>query len=171
MAYCRRAVAGRSMPPSQRFWQSFAAQWRTSYGALGAWWTYAESSYTGLDRANIRIESDRIQAVGDALEMPPDAQRLDATGCLILPGLINAHTHAHNNLFKGTGDNWDPRRSVKLRAGPRIAIAPRKTSISPKLLGLSRCSRTAVPRPMTCSWQCPPRPPQMSRLSCGPTPT
>ena len=23
-----------------------------------------------------------------------------------MPGLINAHTHAHNNLFKGTGDNW-----------------------------------------------------------------
>ena len=63
-------------------------------------------SYTGLDRADILIESDRIQAVGDTLEIPPDAQRLDATGCLILPGLINAHTHAHNNLFKGTGDNW-----------------------------------------------------------------
>jgi cytosine/adenosine deaminase-related metal-dependent hydrolase len=27
-------------------------------------------------------------------------------GCLVLPGLVNAHTHAHNNLFKGLGDNW-----------------------------------------------------------------
>jgi len=23
-----------------------------------------------------------------------------------LPGLVNAHTHAHNNLLKGLGDNW-----------------------------------------------------------------
>ena len=63
-------------------------------------------SYTGLERADILIEADRIQAVGDALEVPPDAHRLDATGCLVLPGLINAHTHAHNNLFKGMADNW-----------------------------------------------------------------
>ena len=63
-------------------------------------------SYTGLERADILIESDRISAVGGVLEVPPDAQRLDATGRLVLPGLVNAHTHAHNNLFKGMGDNW-----------------------------------------------------------------
>ena len=27
-------------------------------------------------------------------------------GQLVLPGLINAHTHAHNNLMKGSADNW-----------------------------------------------------------------
>lgn len=63
-------------------------------------------AYTGLERADVLIEADRIQAVGHALDVPPDVQRLDATGCLVLPGLINAHTHAHNNLCKGTGDNW-----------------------------------------------------------------
>ena len=63
-------------------------------------------SYTGLERADILIESDRINAVGGALEVPLDAHRLDATGCLVLPGLVNAHTHAHNNLLKGMGDNW-----------------------------------------------------------------
>src|SRR5207249_617222 len=63
-------------------------------------------SYTALERADILIEADRIRAVGQGLEVPPDVQLLDATGCLVLPGLINAHTHAHNNLFKGLGDNW-----------------------------------------------------------------
>src|SRR5919202_867618 len=63
-------------------------------------------SHTGLERADILIESDRISAVGSVLAVPPDAHRLDATGYLILPGLVNAHTHAHNNLFKGLGDNW-----------------------------------------------------------------
>jgi 5-methylthioadenosine/S-adenosylhomocysteine deaminase len=32
--------------------------------------------------------------------------RIDAIGQLVLPGLINAHTHAHNNLTKGLADNW-----------------------------------------------------------------
>ncbi len=62
-------------------------------------------SYTGLERADILIESDRINAVGNVLAAPPYTHRLDATGCLVLPGLVNAHTHAHNNLLKGMGDN------------------------------------------------------------------
>ena len=64
------------------------------------------SSYTALERADLLIEADRIRAVGQALACAPDTLRLDATGCLVLPGLVNAHTHAHNNLFKGLGDNW-----------------------------------------------------------------
>src|SRR3989442_14086849 len=63
-------------------------------------------SYTALERADILIESDCIKAVGGVLQVPPDAHRLDATGCLVLPGLVNAHTHAHNNLLKGLADNW-----------------------------------------------------------------
>ncbi len=63
-------------------------------------------SYTALERADILIEADRISAVGHALGVPPDVHRLEATGCLVLPGLVNAHTHAHNNLLKGLGDNW-----------------------------------------------------------------
>jgi 5-methylthioadenosine/S-adenosylhomocysteine deaminase len=63
-------------------------------------------SYTALERADILIEAERISAVGQALALAPDTHRLDATGCLVLPGLVNAHTHAHNNLFKGLGDNW-----------------------------------------------------------------
>ncbi len=52
------------------------------------------ASYTALERADILIEADRIQAVGQGLEVPPEAQRLDAAGCLVIPGLINAHTQA-----------------------------------------------------------------------------
>lgn len=59
-----------------------------------------------LERADVLIAEDRISAVGPALQAPAEAPRLDATDCLVLPGLINAHTHAHNNLLRGMGDNW-----------------------------------------------------------------
>lgn len=64
------------------------------------------SSTMTMAPADVLIDADRITAVGPGLSAPPTAQRLDASGCLVLPGLINAHTHAHNNLLKGLADNW-----------------------------------------------------------------
>ncbi len=64
------------------------------------------SECTDLERADILVQGDRIAAVGLHLSAPDDAQEVNATGQIILPGLINAHTHAHNNLLKTSGDNW-----------------------------------------------------------------
>jgi guanine deaminase len=55
--------------------------------------------------ADVLVDGDRITAVGPRLTAPPDATRLDATGKLVVPGLINAHTHAHNNLIKGVAES------------------------------------------------------------------
>lgn len=63
-------------------------------------------SNMSLERADVLIEDDRIAAVGLKIATPGGTQEFDATGHIILPGLINAHTHAHNNLMKGSGDNW-----------------------------------------------------------------
>src|SRR6266487_6383622 len=63
-------------------------------------------SHTALERADILIEADRIRAVGAALDFAPDTHRLDASGCLVMPGLVNAHTHAHNNLVRGRAERW-----------------------------------------------------------------
>src|SRR5579863_8512886 len=35
-----------------------------------------------------------------------NAQTFDARRRLIIPGLINAHTHSHGGLSKGVGDRW-----------------------------------------------------------------
>lgn len=59
-----------------------------------------------IEAADILIDNDRIVAVEPKLDVPSDIKSLDATGEIILPGLINAHTHSHNNLMKGIADNW-----------------------------------------------------------------
>jgi guanine deaminase len=62
-----------------------------------------EEVRSGLD---IRIEDGRIAAVGPALPAgPPPVRIIDATDRLVIPGLVNAHLHSHNNYFRGWFDS------------------------------------------------------------------
>ncbi|HAQ40077.1 MAG TPA: amidohydrolase [Clostridiales bacterium] len=49
----------------------------------------------GDDIANgqVIIEEGKIKAVGKDLEIPEDAEVIDAEGCLVTPGLIDCHCH------------------------------------------------------------------------------
>lgn len=55
---------------------------------------------------DIGIEGDTIERIGPALPAPSGARVIEAEGRILLPGLVNCHTHAHNNLLKGMADNW-----------------------------------------------------------------
>ena len=59
-----------------------------------------------LRAADVLIEGERIAAVGPGLEPPAGARVIEAVGRIVLPGLVNAHTHAHNNLARGRAGNW-----------------------------------------------------------------
>ena len=68
-------------------------------------WLLADDPST-VERRDVLVEGDRIAAVAPELASSPDAQVLDAADHLVLPGLVNAHMHGHNNLLKCSGDNW-----------------------------------------------------------------
>ncbi len=57
--------------------------------------------------ADLLIEGERIAAVLPAGTVVEDAQRFDAAHRLVIPGLVNGHTHGHGGLSKGAGDKWD----------------------------------------------------------------
>jgi 5-methylthioadenosine/S-adenosylhomocysteine deaminase len=72
---------------------------------------------TAARAADIVLEGDIIVAI--VLPGSADApQRIDATGRLIIPGLVNAHTHGHGGLAKGIGDRWS--LELLLNGGPWI---------------------------------------------------
>ena len=48
---------------------------------------------TGRRTADVAIDGGRITAVEDALPRDADAREIDATGLLVLPGVIDVHTH------------------------------------------------------------------------------
>lgn len=60
----------------------------------------------GLGRADLLIEGDRLVAVGLDVGAPAGAEEIDAAGFIVLPGLVNAHTHGHNNLLRGLATRW-----------------------------------------------------------------
>jgi len=57
--------------------------------------------------ANLYIQSGKIIEIGQPdMRVPEGTAELNAHGMLIVPGLINAHTHGHGALSKGMGDLW-----------------------------------------------------------------
>lgn len=58
--------------------------------------------------AVLQAEDGAITYVGSELQAPPcppEAEVLDAAGMLLMPGLVNAHTHAAMTLFRGVADD------------------------------------------------------------------
>lgn len=61
-----------------------------------------------FDPGAVAIRDETIAAVGPASAIEQDytaARVLDVGGCVVLPGLINAHTHAAMTLFRGLADD------------------------------------------------------------------
>lgn len=50
---------------------------------------------------DVVIENGKISAIGKNLTAEPDALVLDAKDRLVMPGLINAHTHSSETFFRG----------------------------------------------------------------------
>lgn len=65
---------------------------------------------TVIPGGSVAIRGNKIEAVGPAAELAsrfPGARRLDASGRIVMPGLINAHTHVPMTLFRGVADDLD----------------------------------------------------------------
>ena len=67
--------------------------------------------------ADILVAGDTVREVGPpGMAAPSDAAALDASGRLLMPGLVNAHTHGHNNLAKSPRRSLDTGAAAQRRA-------------------------------------------------------
>ena len=67
-----------------------------------------DEQFTQYEPGAVAIQGDRIVAVGPAAELAEDysaRQTLDCKGKVLMPGLINAHTHAPMALLRGLADD------------------------------------------------------------------
>lgn len=64
-----------------------------------------DDRFTAHASGGVAVSGDRIAAVGpEALEYEA-AETIDCGGRTILPGLVNAHTHAAMTLLRGLADD------------------------------------------------------------------
>jgi 8-oxoguanine deaminase len=83
----------------------------------------AEGIFTGLPgeamraKGAIRIEDGRITAIGE-LTPEPGERRLNASGCVIYPGLISTHHHLIQSVLKGVRPGLDSGLFAWLRQVP-----------------------------------------------------
>ncbi|WP_031513824.1 amidohydrolase [Desulfofalx alkaliphila] len=62
-----------------------------------------------FEGGDVLVDGDTIAAVGkvNEAEIKPDAEIVDATGKIVMPGLINTHVHLSQQLGRGLGDDVD----------------------------------------------------------------
>jgi 5-methylthioadenosine/S-adenosylhomocysteine deaminase len=55
---------------------------------------------------DVLVVNGVVAAIGADLAAPDGVSVVDAADRMLIPGLVNAHTHAHGALSKGLGDRW-----------------------------------------------------------------
>ena len=59
-----------------------------------------------LDGADVLVDGERIAAVGPALEVPAGTAEIDASGGIVMPGMIDTHRHMWQTAMRGYGADW-----------------------------------------------------------------
>ena len=59
-----------------------------------------------LPGADVLITGDRITAVGHGLQVPEGTAEIDATGGILMPGMIDTHRHMWQTAMRGYGADW-----------------------------------------------------------------
>jgi len=57
------------------------------------------------EHGSMVVSGSRILRVGDAARIAPEGTVVDMGGRLVMPGLVNTHTHSHSSLFKNQADD------------------------------------------------------------------
>ena len=61
---------------------------------------------TVLPHADVLVVGDRIAAVGPQLAVPEGAVVIDASGGIVMPGMIDTHRHMWQTAMRGYGADW-----------------------------------------------------------------
>lgn len=61
------------------------------------------NAFHGNERVGLRAEEGVIVELGRDVQPRPEDEKLDAAGAILVPPLLNGHTHAAMTLFRGSG--------------------------------------------------------------------
>jgi cytosine/adenosine deaminase-related metal-dependent hydrolase len=103
-----------------------------------------------LAPGDVLVQGDCIAAIGAQLAAPADAEVVDAAGCIVIPGLINAHMHTWQTALRGLAANWTLLEYFrKMHAGLATVFTPDDLHIATYVGALNQinCGTTTL-----CDW-------------------
>ncbi|MEO7744944.1 MAG: amidohydrolase family protein [Actinomycetota bacterium] len=65
-----------------------------------------DDSHTVLEGGDVLVVDDRIAEVGVRLAVPEGTHEIDATGGIVMPGMIDTHRHMWQTAMRGYGADW-----------------------------------------------------------------
>src|SRR4029077_17146423 len=65
-----------------------------------------DDAHTILAGADVLVTGDRITAVGSRLQAPAGALEIDASGGIVMPGMIDTHRHMWQTAMRAYGADW-----------------------------------------------------------------
>ena len=65
-----------------------------------------DDNHAVLPDADVLVVDARIAAVGPSLQVPEGTQEIDASGGIIMPGMIDTHRHMWQTAMRGYGADW-----------------------------------------------------------------
>ena len=65
-----------------------------------------DDAHTVLTDADVLVTGDRIAAVGPRLQAPDGALEIDASGGIVMPGMIDTHRHMWQTAMRAYGADW-----------------------------------------------------------------
>lgn len=99
-----------------------------------------------LPRGDVLIEDDRIAAIAPVIDAP-DAEVIDATNRIVMPGFVNAHMHTWQTCLRGIASDWTmPDYLHNMHAGIAPSFAPEDIFISTLVGALNQidCGTTTL---------------------------
>jgi 5-methylthioadenosine/S-adenosylhomocysteine deaminase len=55
--------------------------------------------------ADLLVSGARIAQIGTDLQLPPDTEVVDCSGCYLMPGLVQTHVHLVQTMFRGLAED------------------------------------------------------------------
>jgi 5-methylthioadenosine/S-adenosylhomocysteine deaminase len=65
-----------------------------------------DDAHRVLEGADVLITGERIAEVGPGLQVPEGTAEIDATGGIVMPGMIDTHRHMWQTAMRGYGADW-----------------------------------------------------------------
>ncbi|MEV6845522.1 amidohydrolase family protein [Actinoplanes sp. NPDC051411] len=65
-----------------------------------------DDSHTVVPGGDVLVVGDKIERIGTGLDVPEGTEEIDASGGIVMPGMIDTHRHMWQTAMRGYGADW-----------------------------------------------------------------